>query len=195
MNSEGFVENIDNKEIEKLPLTHFNGKIIVVESEENIDEAMSYLKNAAVIGFDTETRPAFKKGLHYKVALLQLALPDTVVIFRLNKTGLPDELVALLANEDIIKTGVAIHDDLKALQKLKKFTPGGFVELQKYVKEFGILDCGLKKLAANILGIRISKSQRLTNWEAEQLTEAQLVYAATDAWVGCLIFNVLNNLE
>jgi ribonuclease D len=152
------------------------------------------LKGIPVLGFDTETKPAFKKGVVNEVCLLQLGDSENIFLFRLNLIGFPKELVKLLADKNIIKTGVALRDDIATLKRLKLFEPGGFVDLQEYVKSFGIEDNGLKKLAANILGFQISKRQQTSNWEADQLTEAQIEYAATDAWVCYEIYYALNKI-
>ncbi len=187
-----FRESIDKEELAELPLIQFEGKISLVESKEDYLASIEYLSQQTMLGFDTETKPAFKKGVVYEVALLQLATNDHAFLFRLNKIGLPNSLKSILENPAIQKIGVAIRDDIKGLQKLNQFKPGGFIELQEHVKEYGIQDFSLKKLSAIVLGYRISKSQRITNWEAPELTEAQQIYAATDAWVSHRIYQSLN---
>jgi len=184
-------ETIHNDELAVLPLIQFEGKITLVESREDYLASVDYLARQKVLGFDTETKPAFKKGVVYEVALLQLATKERAFLFRLNKIGLPNGLKDILENPDIKKIGVAIRDDIKGLQKLNKFTPGGFIELQDRVKDYGIQDFSLKKLSAIILGYRISKAQRVTNWEAPELSEAQQIYAATDAWISHRIYENL----
>jgi ribonuclease D len=185
-------ESIDKDELAELPLIQFEGDITLVESKEDYQASIEYLAQQTLLGFDTETKPAFKKGVVYEVALLQLATEDRAFLFRLNKIGLPNGLKNILENPEIQKIGVAIRDDIKGLQKLNNFKPGGFVELQDHVKDFGIQDFSLKKLSAIVLGYRISKAQRVTNWEAPDLTEAQQIYAATDAWISHRIFESLN---
>lgn len=184
--------NIDKEELAILPLIQFEGEIMLVESKEDYLSSIEYLARQKMLGFDTETRPAFKKGVVYEVALLQLATKDRAFLFRLNKIGLPNGLINILENPNIEKIGVAIRDDIKGLQKLNNFKPGGFVELQDRVKDYGILDFSLKKLSAIVLGYRISKAQQVTNWEALELSEAQQIYAATDAWVSHRIYESLN---
>ncbi|HJX70754.1 MAG TPA: 3'-5' exonuclease, partial [Bacteroidales bacterium] len=141
--------------------------------------------------FDTETRPSFKRGRKHKVSLLQLATADEALIIRLNKVGLPDRIISLFENENIKKIGLALRDDIRSLNQLRSFKPEGFIDLQQYVKNFNILDNGLKKLAANILGFRISKKQQTSNWEKDTLDDDQLIYAATDAWVCYKIYDTL----
>ncbi|PTN07769.1 3'-5' exonuclease [Mangrovibacterium marinum] len=187
-----FQESITKEELEVLPLKSFSGEITVVDSYELVLEAVEYLQRAALLGFDTETKPSFKRGQINKVALLQLSTADRAFLFQLHKTGLRPEIKSILANPEITKVGVAIRDDIKALQKLSFFKPGGFVELQEQVKDFGIHDFSLKKIAGIVLGVRISKSQRLTNWESPVLTEGQQAYAATDAWIAHEIFQSLS---
>ena len=136
----------------------------------------------AVLGFDTETRPSFKKGVIHHVALLQVATHDTWFLFRLNRIGIPDSLVRLLEDKNITKVGLSLQDDMRALNQRRKFKPGTYVELQKEVKDIGIEDNSLQKIYANLFGEKISKGQQLSNWEADILTEAQQRYAATDAW-------------
>lgn len=188
-----FRESISREELTDLPLRWFEGNITVIDKQEKVEEAISVLASHQVIGFDTETRPAFKKGVLNRVALLQLSTPDHAFLFRVNKTGIPKSLLLLLSDPGIIKPGVAIRDDIKGLQVISKFRPQGFIELQDHAKEIGIINFSLKKLAAIILGFRISKSQQLSNWEAPTLTEAQQIYAATDAWVALEIYKALFN--
>lgn len=183
-----FKENITKEELTDLPLKWFEGEIVVVDNFEKLVKAVEILSKAKVIGFDTETKPAFKKGVFNKVALLQLSVKNHAFLFRLNRIGLPAEICKILANPKIIKSGVAINDDIKALNKIKAFTPKGFIELQDHAKSLGITDFSLKKLAAITCGFRISKGQQLSNWEADELTEAQQIYAATDAWAALEIF-------
>lgn len=173
------------EEIEKLPMNGFGG-IIHVITRPGVEylRAVSYLKSQKIIGFDTETRPVFSPGAkHNNVALLQLSGPDQAFLFRLNCMGLRRKICSILADPTILKIGAASHDDVCGLQKLSRFEEKGFVDLQKIAWEWGIRDKSVKKLAANILGIRISKTQQLSNWEAPELSEAQRLYAATDAWV------------
>jgi ribonuclease D len=186
-----YKESIDKEELAELPLIQFEGEITLVESREEYLASLEYLSQQSALGFDTETKPAFKKGVVNEVALLQLATEERAFLFRLNKMGLPNGLKGILENSDILKIGVAIRDDIKGLQKLNNFRPGGFVDLQEHVKGYGIQDFSLKKLSAIVLGYRISKAQRVTNWEAPDLTEAQQIYAATDAWVSHRIFESL----
>jgi ribonuclease D len=145
------------------------------------------------LGFDTETKPSFRKGHKNKVSLIQFSTVNTAYLFRINKIGFPDELARILADAGITKIGVAVRDDIRYLRTLKKFNPDGFVDLQNYVKEFGIESSGLKKLTAIVLGFRISKRQQVTDWEAKELSEAQQIYAATDAWVCREIYMKLIN--
>lgn len=176
---------ITHEEVNSLPLKAFEGKIVLIEDPAKLEKAVQEISKQRLVGFDTETRPSFKKGQHYKVSLLQLALDKKVFLIRLNHTGLTDELIALLENENVIKTGVGLRDDLVALQKLRKFHPKGFEDLAVISKKSGLLVESVKKLTALLLGFRISKSAQTSNWEAVSLSEKQLEYAATDAWV-CL---------
>jgi ribonuclease D len=187
-NINGFKKSITDEELAALPLSVFEGKIHLIEKVEQITEAVNYLKKQSVLGFDTETRPTFKKGQNHQVALLQLSTADEAFLFRTNLIGLSPGLIKILGSSSILKIGAAIRDDIKILQRLAPFKPGGFVELQEMVKMYGIENFSLKKLAAIVRGVRISKSQRLTNWEAPVLTEQQQVYAATDAWISYMIY-------
>lgn len=190
-NNEGFRPEVSKQELTGYDKIAFEGKIICIDNSEDVNVAVADLGRYTRLGFDTETRPAFKKGQKYDVSLLQLSARNKAYLFRLNMTGLPQQLAAILANPAIAKIGVAIHDDIKALQKLRKFTPAGFIELQDLVKGYGITSAGLKKLSAIILGSTISKRQQVTNWENPTLTQAQKIYAATDAWVSLKIYEKL----
>jgi ribonuclease D len=195
MNNYPFKSKITKDEMAIMPHRKFTGEILYIDSTAAIDEFLPELNNEKILGFDTETRPSFKKGNTHRIALLQLSTSQQAFLFRLNRTGLTSHLIDLLINPSIIKVGVAIRDDLAGLKKLTPFQPDGFIDLQDYVKEFGIEDNGLKKLAANILGFQISKRQQTSNWEQEILSEAQSEYAATDAWVCYEIYTALQNLK
>lgn len=188
-----YQENITVEELAELELSWFKNEIFLVEDLKTFHEVFPKLIGAKVLGFDTETRPNFKKGRKNSVSLIQLATEDMAFLFRINKIGIPDELLRILSNSKVTKVGVAVHDDIKFLSGAKKFSPQGFIDLQTYVKDFGIQSSGLKKLTAIILGFRISKRQQVTDWEAEQLSEAQQIYAATDAWVCHEIYSKLRN--
>lgn len=155
-------------------------------------EVFPRLRSSKILGFDTETKPSFKKGRKNKVSLVQLSNNELACLIRINKIGFPQELCELLSDGDVIKVGVATHDDIRYLSHIKNFIPAGIIDLQQYVREFGIECSGLKKLAAIVLGIRISKRQQVTDWEANELTEAQKIYAATDAWVCYEIYDRLS---
>ena len=191
----GLRKTISNEELTELPLSMFNGKIHLIETLDQVTHAIEYLKKQPVLGFDTETRPAFKKGQTFPVALLQLSTSDEAFLFRISQIGLSPGLIKILSSPSILKIGAAIRDDIKILQRVMPFKPGGFIELQDMVKDYGIENFSLKKLSGIVLGVRISKSQRLTNWEASFLSEQQQVYAATDAWVAYEIYQKLTNMS
>lgn len=186
----------DKGVLNELPVVHFEGRIITVISAEEAARAVDYLLRQPVLGFDTETKPSFQKGRGMnKVALLQVSTHDTCFLFRLNRIGMPDSVVRLLSDNNVVKVGLSWQDDLSQLKRRRSFTPGTFVELQKFVKEFGIDDMSLQKLYANIFGQKISKSQRLTNWEADSLNEKQQAYAAIDAWACVRMYEELMRLK
>lgn len=172
----------DKKDIGALPQVLFPGRIVVVLSEAEADKAVDYLLSCPLIGLDTETRPAFRKGQMHKVALLQVSTKDICFLFRLNHIGLPDSVVRLLTDTKVTKVGLSWHDDLCMLRRRREFTPGQFIDIQNLTGQLGIEDQSLQKLYANLFGQKISKRQRLTNWEADVLTDRQKLYAATDAW-------------
>lgn len=182
-----FKISVTAEEMDNLPPGNFPGEIkVITRPGMELNRAISYLKKQKMLGFDTETRPVFSPGQHHNhIALLQLSGPDKAFLFRVHKLGLRNRLCKILSNPEILKIGAASHDDVRGLQHYAEFEESGFVDLQKIVWEWGIRDKSVKKMAANILGCRISKAQQLSNWEADTLSEAQKMYAATDAWV-CL---------
>lgn len=190
-----FPNNITPESIAEMPLKQFEGKIIVADTLPSFHGAIKMLNNYKILGFDTETKPSFKKGSSNKVCMIQIATDDVAFIFRLNKIGFPDELAKILTQASIQKIGLSLRDDFRELSKLRSIQPAGFIDLQNYVEKFEIQDKSLKKLSALILGIRISKSQQTSNWENEVLTEPQLIYAATDAWVCLEIYKKLKEVE
>ena len=185
--------HIEKSEISTMPTVVFEGRIITIDTAADTDKAVKALSNEKVLGIDTETRPSFRKGVHHKVSLIQLSTADTCFLIRLNRTEMPDSLISLLENEEIIKVGISLHDDYQALNKRRRFKAGGFFDLQKHVNEFGIEEMSLQKIYAIIFGQRISKNQRLTNWENDVLTDKQKQYAATDAWACLNIYNKLKH--
>ncbi len=194
-NDNGFLRSIEKDQLQDLPLKCFEGRIHLVNDSRQLSSVKTLLKECREFGFDTETKPSFRKGKVNKVAMLQLATREHAFIFRIIHLGLPDFIKGILEDPDIVKVGVAIHDDLKSLGRIKPMRPEGFIDLQQYVTRFGIEDKGLKKLTANILGFRISKRYQTSNWEDEVLSLPQLEYAATDAWVCHEIYRRLVQLE
>ena len=186
-----FIESISNEEVAALQAVQFDGEIVLVETPQALEEACTYLAAQKIIGFDTETRPSFTAGVTNKVALLQLYGGEKCFLIRLNHIPLARPLIAILQNEQIKKVGADVKNDLAGLQKLRHFTPRGFVDLQSMVGEYGIEDKSLRKMSGIVLGKKVSKAQRLSNWEAKQLTPQQQMYAATDAWVCVEIYNRL----
>lgn len=180
-----FKISITPEEIEKLPLAAFPGEITVVDTlGPAFDAAVRYLRRQEILGFDTESRPTFSPNQpHHGVSLLQLSGAGKAFLFRVKMTGMQPELCRLLADPRIVKVGAAVKDDVRGLQRYCRFTAQSFIDLQKIVWEYGIRDKSVKKMSAIILGCRISKTQQLSNWEAETLSESQRRYAATDAWV------------
>ena len=182
---------ISKEEINTLPQYKFNGPIILIESADDALSAINDLKNKCVLGFDTETRPAFNKGQSYSVSLLQLATPTKAYLFRLNKFPMSLELANILENPNIVKAGVAVRDDINALQKLHPFTANNFVELSELAKHNKIEKFGLRALTAILLKKRLSKNSKISNWARQELTPAQIHYAASDAVVAFEIYHAL----
>ena len=181
-----YEKSITKEELNELPLLRFEGKIKVIEDTSKIRQIVTSCRNHDYVGFDTETKPTFKKGQYNSVALVQLALDDVVYLIRVNKTGICDSLVELFEDESTLKLGIGLRDDIKDLQKIKHFEPGGFLDLNDFAeKTLQMESIGARKLSGIFLNKRISKSQQVSNWENGSLTPAQMTYAATDAWI-CL---------
>jgi ribonuclease D len=184
---------ISKAELANLPMEVFKGRIIVIDDPQNLDAAMQALWQQSHVGFDTETRPSFHKGRRYGVALMQLSTQDTCYLFRINKIGMPESLLKFLADASIMKIGLSLRDDFGAIRRRTEAPLEGFLDLQNYVVQFGISDASLQKIYAILFGKKISKRQRLTNWEADTLTAWQQKYAALDAWACLVIYNHLYN--
>lgn len=183
------------EEVSQLPVLQFPGNICVVEDVSMLDKACGDLLSYPVIGFDTETRPSFKAGQINKVALLQLSTPDTCYLFRLCRMPLDRAILRILESKTTLKVGADVLNDLRGLQALRRFKPTGFVDLQDMAWEWGIAEKSVRKMSGIVLGQRVSKAQRLSNWEAGNLTPAQMQYAATDAWVCLHMHGKLNITE
>ena len=183
--------SISREEINDLPLRSFDGKVVLVNQVKALPKVFKEIKQHDVVGFDTETRPSFHKGQRYAVSLIQLALPKKVFLLRIKNTNITEDIIECFEDYSTIKTGVGIHDDIKALQKIKRFQPEGFLDLAPVAKRAGFQVESIKKLAGLLLGFRISKSAQTSNWDAEQLNEKQISYAATDAWVCLAVYNKL----
>ncbi len=185
---------ITKEEINELPLNQFEGDIFLIENLDEVDEVVDFLSAQRIIGFDTETKPAFKKGVTNAVSLLQLSTSAQAFLFRVNKIGFPDSLRNLLERENILKIGAAVHDDIKGLAKLTdSFYANSFFDLNDELKKVGFQNVGVRNLCAMVLNIRISKSEQVSNWEADTLSSKQQRYAATDAWACLEIFKVLKS--
>ena len=185
----------DKKRIAELPLAVFGGKVIVVLSPSETEKAVNYLLSHSILGIDTETRPSFKKGHVNQVSLLQVSTHNTCFLFRLNITGMTPSILRFLEDITVPKVGLSLHDDITALRRKADFEPGNFIDLQKIVGDIGVEDLSLQKLYANFFGKKISKNQRLTNWESDVLNEKQKAYAATDAWACIMLYEELMRLE
>lgn len=186
-----FIDKISNEQTALLPAIEFRGEIRIVEDERDIAAACKYLAEQPVIGFDTETRPSFRPGVTFRVSLLQLSSPEVCYLFRLNRIPLDKAILQLFENKRLLKVGADVAGDLRSLRQIRHFRDGGFVDLQSIAPEWGIEDKSLRKLSAIVLRQRVSKAQRLSNWEAATLTDKQKLYAATDAWVCTAIYDKL----
>ena len=188
-----FSHHISKDLVNLMPLVSFDGQTIIVDRPEQVEEAVSYLRDCPVLGIDTEARPSFTRGTHYPTALVQIATEQRCYLFRLNKIGMPASLARIFSSKQICKVGLAFKDDLNGLRRLHDFKPQNCVDLQSFVSGYGIMELGLQKIFAIVFGKKISKSQQLTNWEADTLTPEQARYAATDAWATLLIYQALQD--
>lgn len=182
---------ITKEQLAELPHEIFTGNIFVIEHIKEVQKAVDYLSSQKVIGFDTETKPAFKRGVVNNVALMQLSSEENCYLFRLNKIGYPDELEDIMCNPEIKKIGLSLRDDFAAIRKRSDRKPENFIDLQLFVDKFNIEDNSLQKIYGLLFGKKISKNQRISNWEANELTDAQQMYAAIDAWACLRIYNHL----
>lgn len=185
------ITHINKEVLQKMPMQVFEGQVIVIEQPEQVPEAVNYLLKQKIVGVDTESRPSFKRGIHYPTALVQIADRKRCFLFRLTHIGMPQELADFFANPNICKVGLAFKDDINGLRRRRNFIPANCIDIQKIVPQYGLLDLGLQKLFAICFGRKISKAQQLTNWENSHLTPEQARYASTDAWATLLIYEDL----
>lgn len=185
------IVTISKGQLASLPAAQYPGIISVIDTKEKMMEALKEIQKAPIIGFDTETKPSFKKGQQFNVALVQLSTTDICYLFRTNIIGFPTELKQILEDPGKLKVGLSLHDDFLNLGKFGEFNPESFIDLQSFTKEYRIADNSLSRVYAILFGQRISKGQRLTNWEANQLSDAQKNYAALDAYACVRIYNYL----
>lgn len=191
---DSLAKTISKDEINALPLRRYRGEIVLVSDDVAMESAISRLRKETMLGFDTESRPSFRKGENYPISLVQLASADAVFLFQVSKLDDPSPLRSILSDPSILKAGVAIRDDIRKLQELWEFEDKGFVEIADITRQLDINNTGLRSLAAIVLGFRISKNAQVSNWSRKDLTEAQQVYAATDAWVSRELFVRLEGL-
>jgi ribonuclease D len=177
-----YADSISNEEITNLPKLLFTGEIAIANSPEDIEMYLPRIMSEPIAGFDTETKPSFRKGETNQIALIQLAIPNFALLIRVRQTGVTPSLISYFESEKYLKVGAAIRDDLKGLKRQRGFEPKGFIDLQAEVPKFGIASVSVRKMAAIVLQVRVSKSQQLSNWEAPVLSEPQMQYAALDAW-------------
>ena len=186
---------LDKKSINSLPRILFPGKIVLIDKAEDTEEAVNFLLSQPILGVDTETRPSFSKGRGFQVSLLQVSTHDVCFLFRLHLTGITPAIIRFLEDKTVPKVGLSWHDDLLQLHKRAEFKAGYFIELQDEAKKFGLQDMSLQKLYANLFHQKISKAQRLSNWEASELKDSQQAYAATDAWCCIKLYEELLRLK
>ncbi|MCD6389465.1 MAG: 3'-5' exonuclease domain-containing protein 2 [Desulfobulbaceae bacterium] len=187
----GFDRRMSKDEINDCPMERWTGPVSVIRTRDELTAATRKLAGQTLLGFDTETRPAFKKGESYPPSLLQLGGDDEVFIFQLKHLGLARPLREILADPAIIKAGVGLDYDIRELKKMSGFKASGFMDQGNLAKKAGIRNHGLRGLAAVLLGFRISKGMQVSNWARNELTPQQIQYAATDAWVGRRLYLAL----
>jgi ribonuclease D len=185
----------DKLTIPSLKRVEYTGKIIVIYTTAEAEKAVDFLLTQPLLGLDTETRPSFSKGRHFKCALLQVATPSQCFLFRMNQIGMCPAIARLMADTKVTKVGLAWNNDLLSLRELGAFETGSFVDLQQLVREIGIEDQSLVKIYANLFGQRISKAERLSNWERDILKDSQKIYAAIDAWACIRIYEEVMRLK
>lgn len=188
-----FPKEITKEEINELPLVQYDGPVEIIVEDDHLEDVVEELHEEPILGFDTETKPSFRKGEKYPVALLQLAVPHKVYLIRISYTTFTTDLVSLFERPDLKKVGISIKDDIRDLQLLNAFNPAGIVELNHVASELEINHAGVRRLSAIFLGMRVSKSQQTSNWASPEYSEKQIRYAATDAWVCLEIYNKLQN--
>lgn len=186
-----FPLSISKDEVMELPLKHYEGKIVMAANDQQIEEALQEINQSEIVGFDTEAKPTFVKGQIRNIGLIQVATENKVFLLRVHKVGVSDALHKFLENDKLLKVGIGLKDDFNLLDRLRSFTPQGFLDLNDTFEELGAESIGARNLAAMILEIRISKSAQTSNWEVEQLSQKQLNYAATDAWICLEIYEKL----
>lgn len=187
-------DKYDKNHISSLPREVFKGRIYTITTERDAEKAVNYLMSQPILGFDTETRPSFKRNVSHKVALLQVSTYDTCFLFRLNRLDMPDSVIRLLEDTRITKVALSWKDDTHMLQLRHKYKSGRFIDIQDEVNRIGIEDHSLQKIYANLFGKMISKRQQLSNWEADILSDAQKAYAALDAWACIKIYEEIQRL-
>jgi len=185
----------DKPTIATLKRVVYHGKIVVINTPDEAEAAVDHLLSQPILGLDTETRPSFTKGRHFKCSLLQVASKSICFLFRLNHIGMCPAVMRLLGDKTVTKVGLAWRNDLLALREVGEFEPGTYVDLQDMVREIGIEDQSLVKIYANLFGERISKADRLSNWERDNLKDTQMIYAAIDAWACVQIYEEVLRLK
>jgi len=181
---EHYRRKLRNEDINALPMVRYEGEVRLVRSEDELEEALDLLAREDLLGFDTETRPSFRKGKTNQPALIQLAASDTIFLMQLAFVPFGERLASLLSSEKTLKVGVGIRDDMRELGKLYPFEEAGAVDLGDLARSLKLPTQGLRNMTANLLGWRISKGSRCSNWSLTELSPRQIAYAATDAWIG-----------
>jgi ribonuclease D len=187
-------KEISKEELQDYPVSKYKGPVHLIEDPNAVPDCVARIRKEKAIGIDTETKPSFRKGVIHRVSLIQIATSKEVFLFRINKTGLTDDLLAVLSDPLILKIGIAFLDDIKDLQKIRPFRSKSVIDLNVIAKTLDYESIGAKKLSALILGFRISKRQQTSNWEAQTLSPAQIDYAATDAWICLAIYLKMQEL-
>lgn len=195
MNEEEIEISISKEAVSQLPTEEFNGECIIIDTISKVTPAIAYLNRHKLVGFDTETRPSFKKGIHYNISLIQISTDSVCFLFRINKIGMPEKLLKFLNSKKTKKIGLSLENDFGMINKVKEIDQSGYIDIQKLAPQYHIKDASLQRIYAILFDKRISKSQRLTNWEAQQLTPAQCRYASLDAWSCLKIYNFLKSGE